>query len=64
MRKACRNTNAKFGNWVEYWWQKKGEEKLSRRIMYMITVPGVNLQVAAGIYNKGHSLDDLKKINY
>jgi len=63
LKMACQNTNSTTGNWIEYWWKKSGEKELSRRILYMITVPAIHLQVAAGIYNAAHSLADLKKIN-
>ena len=63
-KKACQNTNSTTGTWIEYWWQKSGEKRLKRRILYMITVPAIHLQVAASIYNVTHSIDELNKTDY
>lgn len=50
------------GGWVEYMWPKIGEKTLSRKITYILQVPGTPYQVAAGIYNDIINLDELKKI--
>lgn len=64
LKEACLGANSANGIWIEYWWEKQNEKKLSRRILYMITVPAVNLQVAASIYNSVDSLDNLSKIDH
>jgi len=50
------------GGWVEYWWPKPGEKKPSRKISYILQVPGQPYQVAAGIYNDKISVDDLNQM--
>ncbi len=39
------------GGWVEYWWAKPGEETPTRKITYMLNVPGSNQNVGSGIYD-------------
>ncbi len=36
--------------WVDYWWPKPGEKKLSHKITYVLRVPGTSIAVAAGVY--------------
>lgn len=57
---ASKNPN---GGWVEYLWPKPGETKASRKITFVVQVPGHPYQVSAGIYDDNVSLKDLKKIN-
>jgi cytochrome c len=64
LREACLGANSANGIWIEYWWEKQNQKKLSRRILYMISVPAINLQVAASINNSVDSLENLKKIDH
>jgi len=50
------------GGWVEYMWPKVGKKTPSRKVTYVLQVPGIPYQVAAGIYNEIITLDELKKI--
>jgi signal transduction histidine kinase len=50
------------GGWVEYWWPKVGEEKASRKITYILSVPGTKYQVGAGVYDDGLSSESLKAL--
>ena len=49
------------GVWVEYWWEKLGEEKPARKISFMVQVPGQPFQVTAGIYDDSTSVEELNK---
>ncbi len=51
------------GDWVEYWWPKAGETEASRKITFVLQVPGQPYQVSAGIYDDSMSLEKLKKIS-
>lgn len=57
---ASKNPN---GGWVEYWWPKAGETEPSRKITFVVQVPGQPYQVSAGIYDDKVSLEELKKIS-
>lgn len=50
------------GGWVEYAWPKVDEKTPSRKITYVLGVPGTPYQVAAGIYDENVSLADLNKM--
>ena len=50
------------GGWVEYAWPKVGEKKPSRKITYILPVPGTPYQVGAGIYDENISLDTLNQM--
>ncbi len=50
------------GGWVEYMWPKVGEKTPSRKITFVLQVPGTPYQVAAGIYDDKVSLEDLNKL--
>lgn len=47
------------GKWVEYMWPKPGQKEPSRKITFIIQVPGTPYQAAAGIYNDDISLEEL-----
>lgn len=48
--------------WTEYWWNKPGEKTPSRKIAYMIKVPGKKMWVGVGMYDKTTAIADLNKI--
>lgn len=50
------------GGWVEYTWPKVGEKTPSRKITYVLQVPGTIWQIAAGIYNDHIAISDLNKL--
>ena len=60
-RMLCEASKNPNGGWVEYWWPKVGETEPSRKITFIIQVPGRPYQVSAGIYDDTISLNDLKK---
>ena len=55
----CDGASNPNGIWVEYWWEKLGEEKPARKISFMIQVPGQPYQVTAGIYDDSVSIEEL-----
>ncbi len=57
----CEGSKDPNGSWVEYWWPKAGETKPSRKITFVIQVPGLPYQVSAGIYDEKLSLKMLNK---
>lgn len=57
----CEGSKNPNGSWVEYWWPKAGETEPSRKITFVIQVPGLPYQVSAGIYDDNLSLDELNK---
>ena len=57
----CEGVANPNGVWVEYWWEKLGEDKPSRKISFMIQVPGQPYQVTAGIYDDTTTLEELNK---
>ncbi|MFC2077816.1 cache domain-containing protein [Candidatus Bipolaricaulota bacterium] len=36
--------------WSEYWWPKPGEEDVSRKLTYIMKVPGQDLYIGCGYY--------------
>lgn len=56
---VCKNPN---GGWVEYQWPKPGEKQASRKISYIIDVPGTPYEVGAGIYDEDVSLEELNRM--
>ena len=57
----CEGAANPNGVWVEYWWEKLGEDKPSRKISFMIQVPGQPYQVTAGIYDDTTTIEELNK---
>lgn len=57
----CEGVANPNGVWVEYWWEKLGEDKPSRKISFMVQVPGQPYQVTAGIYDDKTTLEELNK---
>jgi hypothetical protein len=58
----CEGSKNPNGSWVEYWWPKAGETEASRKITFVIQVPGHPYQVSAGIYDDKLTLEDLNKM--
>lgn len=59
----CEAAKNPQGGWVEYWWPKPGEKEPSRKITFVIQVPGKPYQVSAGIYDDKITIAELDKIN-
>ena len=57
----CEAAVMEKGGFTEYWWEKLGEEKPSRKIGFMIQVPGQPYQVTAGIYDDTTTIEELNK---
>ncbi len=51
------------GDWIEYWWPKAGETVASRKITFVLQVPGQPYQVSAGIYDDNMTLEELRAIS-
>lgn len=62
-RLLCEAAKDPYGGWVEYWWPKVGETEPSRKITFIIQVPGTPYQVSAGIYDDTLSIEELNKLN-
>ena len=62
-RLICEASENPKGGWVEYWWPKAGETEPSRKITFVVQVPGFPYQVSAGIYDDQVSIEELNKIN-
>ena len=61
-RLLCEASKDPYGGWVEYWWPKVGETEPSRKITFIIQVPGHPYQVSAGIYDATLSLEELNQM--
>ncbi len=59
-RELCAAAKNPNGGWVEYWWPKPGETEPSRKITFIVQVPGQPYQVTAGIYDET-TIEQLKK---
>lgn len=57
----CAGADNPYGVWVEYWWEKLGQDKPARKISFMIKVPGQPYSVTAGIYNETTPIETLEK---
>jgi cytochrome c len=55
----CAGASNPQGIWVEYWWEKLGQDKPARKISFMIQVPGQPYQVTAGIYDDTTTVEEL-----
>ncbi len=58
----CNLAKKPKGGWVDYMWPKVGEKTPSRKITYVLQVPGTPYQVGAGIYEADASMDELEKM--
>ncbi|MBF0118405.1 MAG: cache domain-containing protein [Desulfobacterales bacterium] len=50
------------GGWIEYLWPKPGEKESSRKLSFVLQVPGSIYQVGAGIYDDNVKLENLNKL--
>jgi signal transduction histidine kinase len=51
------------GGWFEYPFPKPGEERPSRKVTYMLAVPGTSYVVGAGVYGETVSLGELEALS-
>jgi signal transduction histidine kinase len=58
----CDTAGEEGGGWVEYWWPKPGQQTSSRKISYVVQVPGTSLMVGAGVYDDSISIEELNKL--
>ena len=58
----CEVANRPNGGWVEYMWPKVNERTPSRKITYILQVPGTPYQVGAGIYDDKISVKELENM--
>lgn len=58
----CETSKNQKGGWVEYWWPKVGEKKASRKITYVVKVPGTKYQVGAGVYDDSLNAQGLSQL--
>ena len=59
-REMCTIAKNPNGGWIEYWWSKLGDDKASRKISFVLQVPGKPYVVVSGIYNDDA---DVAKLN-
>ena len=57
----CNGSKNPNGNWVEYWWTKRGEKEPQRKLGFIIQVPGQPFQVTAAIYDDSTSVEELRR---
>jgi signal transduction histidine kinase len=58
----CEAAKKPMGGWTEYWWNKPGEKKPSRKISVVLQVPDMPYQVGAGIYDDKLPVQQLQKL--
>jgi hypothetical protein len=58
----CEKAAEDGGGWVEYWWPKPGQQTPSRKVTYVLRVPGTTLVVGAGVYDETMSIDELNRL--
>lgn len=58
----CNVAKRTNGGWVAYMWPKVGEKIPSRKITYVMQVPGTPYQVGAGIYDADAAMADLEDL--
>jgi signal transduction histidine kinase len=58
----CNVAKRAKGGWVTYMWPKVGEKTPSRKITYVMQVPGTPYQVGAGIYDANAVMADLDNL--
>jgi cytochrome c len=56
----CEAARKPGGGWFEYPFPKPGEERPSRKITYMLAVPGTPYVVGAGVYDETVTLERLR----
>ena len=55
----CEVGKRPYGGWVEYYWEKLGEDKPSRKISFSILAPNTNYALISGIYDDNTSVEEL-----
>jgi cytochrome c len=58
----CEEAKKPEGGWTEYYWPKPGETEQSRKISFVLPIPGTPYQAGAGLYDNTISIDELKKM--
>ena len=56
----CEAARKPGGDWFEYPFPKPGEERPSRKVTYMLAVPGTPYVVGAGVYDETVTLGELE----
>jgi cytochrome c len=59
----CAAAGKPGGGWFEYPFPKPGEERPSRKVTYMLAVPGTPYVVGAGVYGETVSLGELEALS-
>jgi cytochrome c len=59
----CAAAGKPGGGWFEYPFPKPGEERPSRKIAYMLAVPGTPYVVGAGVYDETVTLGELEALS-
>lgn len=57
--RLCRTAAEPDGGWLEYVWQRPGDALARRKVSYVRSVPGLPLQVGAGVYDEEIPLAEL-----
>lgn len=60
-REMCELAKNPMGGWVDYYWGKLGDAKPTRKIGFIIQVPGTPYSATAGIYNDAVDVADLNR---
>ena len=58
----CAAARKPGGGWFEYPFPKPGEERPSRKVAYMLAVPGTPYVVGAGVYDETVTLEQLRAV--
>lgn len=58
----CETAKNSGGGWTEYYWPKPGETEQSRKISYVLPIPGTPYQAGAGIYDDSITIEALKQL--
>jgi hypothetical protein len=59
----CEAARKPGGGWFEYPFPKPGEEQPSRKVTYMLAVPGTPYVVGAGVYDETVTLEQLRAVS-
>ena len=59
----CAAARKPGGGWFEYPFPKPGEERPSRKVTYMLAVPGTPYVVGAGVYDETVTLEQLRAVS-
>lgn len=58
----CEVAKRPGGGWVEYVWPRPGSAVPSRKVSFVLSVPGRSYQVGAGVYDDDLTLADLERL--